>query len=415
VDQTTPITVERQRHTAREALKPVQGQISALYLHVPFCFHKCHYCDFYSFVDSRDRQEEFLEALLTELKTLALAATRLKSVFVGGGTPSLLRPDLWGRLLREMQSLFDCSGDPEFTVECNPETVTVELMETLVAGGVNRVSIGAQSFRPEHLKTLERWHDPVNVLRSLELARAAGIHRRSVDLIFGIPGQTLGEWQSDLETAIGLLGGEGIEHVSAYALTYEQGTAMTKKLELGRLNAIDEDLETEMQMLTWEMLAARGYDRYEVSNFAKPGAECRHNLAYWRQDDWLAAGPSASAHASGWRWKNIPRLTDWMRSVCANSGWSEVVDLEPPDASRALAEMIMTGLRLREGLDHKALLVRAEHAGSAETLEKAIRRHAEVGSLEVTPEGRLMLAGKGWLFADGIAADLMKTIQYRSE
>lgn len=411
MNQTTPITVERQRHTAREALKPVRGQISALYLHVPFCFHKCHYCDFYSFVDSRDRQKDFLEALLIELRALAPAATRLKSIFVGGGTPSLLRPDLWKRLLQEMQSVFDCSGDPEFTVECNPETVTAELMDTLVGGGVNRVSIGAQSFLPQHLKSLERRHNPVNVLRSLEIARTAGVHRRSVDLIFGIPGQTLGEWQTDLETAIGLMGGEGVEHVSAYALTYEPGTAMTKKLQLGRLDAIDEDLETEMQLLTWDLLASRGYDRYEVSNFAKPGAECRHNLAYWRQDDWLAAGPSASGHGAGWRWKNIPRLTDWMRSVQAGGGWSEVVDLEQPDASRALAERIMTGLRLREGLRHDELLERASHVGSAEGLSKTIERHIAADSLRVTPDLRLVLHGNGWLFADGIAADLMQTIQ----
>ncbi len=414
MNQTTPITVERQRHTAQQAIEPVRGQISALYIHVPFCFHKCHYCDFYSFVDSRDRQEDFLEALLVELRAIAPAAARLESIFVGGGTPSLLRPKLWERLLREIRSLFDCSDEPEFTVECNPETVTAELMNTLVGGGVNRVSVGAQSFMPEHLKTLERWHDPANVERSLEIARAAGIRRRSVDLIFGIPGQTLEQWQSDLETAIGLLDGEGIEHLSAYALTYELGTAMTKKLQLGRLQAIDEDLETEMQLLTWDLLASKGLDRYEVSNFARPGAECRHNLAYWRQDQWLAAGPSASGHSAGWRWKNIPRLTDWMQTVHANAGWSEVVDLEPPDPARALAERIMTGLRLREGLDYQAVLKDAAMTGNEQPLAKAIRRHIEAGNLVVTPGDRLALRGNGWLFADGIASDLMQTIQRRS-
>lgn len=411
MNQTTPITVERQRQNARQALIQCPDQISALYLHVPFCFHKCHYCDFYSFVDSRDRQEEFVEALLIELRALAPSAGRLRSIFAGGGTPSLLRPDLWERLLGEMASMFDLSQGPEFTVECNPETVTTELAQTLVSGGVNRVSVGAQSFNQQHLKTLERWHDPANVERSLDIFRRAGIERRSVDLIFGIPGQTLQEWQSDLETALGLLDGDGIEHVSAYALTYELGTAMTKKLELGRLDAIDEDLETNMQLLTWDLLASRGYERYEVSNFARPGAECRHNMTYWRQGDWLAAGPSASGHASGWRWKNVPRLTDWMRSVENSRGWSEVVDLEPPEPGRALAEVIMTGLRLREGLDHGDLMNRAGTLGSGPALTRAIDRHTDSGSLELGADGRLRLIGEGWLFADGIASDLMQTIQ----
>jgi len=410
VNQTTPITVERQRQNARQALIQCPDQISALYLHVPFCFHKCHYCDFYSFVDSRDRQEEFVEALLIELRALAPSAGRLQSIFAGGGTPSLLRPELWERLLKELAALFNLSGGPEFTVECNPETVTPDLAQALVSGGVNRVSVGAQSFHPQHLKTLERWHDPANVERSLGIFRAAGIKRRSVDLIFGIPGQTLEEWQRDLESALGLLGGDAIEHVSAYALTFEPGTAMTKKLELGRLDSIDEDLETHMQLMTWDLLASRGYERYEVSNFARPGAECRHNMNYWRQGDWLAAGPSASGHASGWRWKNVPRMTDWMRSV-QTSGWSDAVDVEPPQPGRALAEVIMTGLRLREGLDHADLLQRAESLGSAAALARAIDRHMRSGNIEVAADGRLRLIGEGWLFADGIASDLMQTIR----
>lgn len=409
MNQTTPITVGGQRATAKAALDGARSRAASLYIHVPFCFHKCHYCDFYSFVDSRDRQEAFVRALETELGAMAPAATSLESIFVGGGTPSLLRPDLWERLLATIHRHFDCSATPEFTVECNPETVTEELAAVLAGGGVNRASVGAQSFDERQLKALERWHDPANVERSLSILRDAGIHRRSVDLIFGIPGQTVKDWVCDLETALGLLDGQGIEHLSAYALTYEPGTAMTKKLELGRLDAIDEDLETEMQMLTWSMLEQRGFSRYEVSNFAKPGAECRHNLAYWRQHEWLAAGPSASGHSNGWRWKNIPRLTDWINSVNATGGWCSVTDLEPPDPLRALAERIMTGLRLREGLDYDRLLADAEAIGAAQTLGQEIRRHADRGDL-VVHDGQLVLNAQGWLFADGIASSLMQTL-----
>ncbi|XHC27226.1 radical SAM family heme chaperone HemW [Phycisphaerales bacterium ac7] len=269
MNQTTGITVGGQRADARIALTSPDVDARSLYVHVPFCFHKCHYCDFYSFVDSRDRQAEFVQALEVELKAMSPAAGRLQTIFVGGGTPSLLRPELWRRLLQTLADRFDLSQLAEFTVECNPETVTRELAEVLREGGVTRASVGAQSFDARHLKTLERWHDPANVERSLEFLRDAGIARRSVDLIFGIPGQTLAEWEADLDTALGLLDGEGIEHVSAYALTYEQGTAMTKKLELGRLDAIDEDTEVGMQLLTWSKLAERGFGRYEVSNFAR--------------------------------------------------------------------------------------------------------------------------------------------------
>ncbi|XOV74352.1 MAG: radical SAM family heme chaperone HemW [Phycisphaerales bacterium] len=333
MNQTTGITVGGQRADARIALTSPDVDARSLYVHVPFCFHKCHYCDFYSFVDSRDRQAEFVQALEVELKAMSPAAGRLQTIFVGGGTPSLLRPELWRRLLQTLADRFDLSQLAEFTVECNPETVTRELAEVLREGGVTRASVGAQSFDARHLKTLERWHDPANVERSLEFLRDAGIARRSVDLIFGIPGQTLAEWEADLDTALGLLDGEGIEHVSAYALTYEQGTAMTKKLELGRLDAIDEDTEVGMQLLTWSKLAERGFGATRCPT--SRGAECLHNLAYWRQEQWLAAGPSASGHARGFRWKNVPRLTDWMESVRTSDGWSSVVDLETPNAPRA--------------------------------------------------------------------------------
>ncbi len=413
MNQTTPITVGGQRETAQVALQSSGARAASLYIHVPFCFHKCHYCDFYSFVDSRDRQEDFLKALETELGAISPAATALESIFVGGGTPSLLRPDLWERLLGTIHNRFECSPGMEFTVECNPETVTEELASVLAGGGVNRASVGAQSFNPAMLKALERWHDPANVERSLSVLRDAGIQRRSVDLIFGIPGQTLADWTRDLETALALLDGQGIEHLSAYALTYEPGTAMTKKLELGRLDAIDEDLETDMQLLTWSMLQDRGFSRYEVSNFARPGAECRHNLAYWRQSQWLAAGPSASGHCHGWRWKNIPRLTDWMNSVSASGGWSSVTDLEPPDPVRALAERIMTGLRLREGLDLERLLSDADAIHAARPLNREIDRQTERGDL-IIQDGRLILNERGWLFADGIASALMQSLDQRA-
>ncbi|MDX2114884.1 MAG: radical SAM family heme chaperone HemW [Planctomycetota bacterium] len=403
-------------------LAALREPVRSLYIHVPFCFHKCHYCDFYSFVDTQDRQPEFVERLIAELRAASAHAARvqgagrptLDTIFVGGGTPSLLKPDLWRRLLDALGGLFETAPGHEFTVECNPETVSAELMEVLVAGGVTRVSIGAQSSHAAHLKTLERWHDPANVERALRLAADAGIARRSIDLIFAIPGQTLADWEGDLDWALGLAGGAGsgeggVEHVSCYALTYEPNTAMTRRLERGEFVPAPDDLEVAMQRLTARRLAEAGLERYEVSNFALAGAECRHNMAYWRQDQWLACGPSASGHAAGHRWKNVPRLADWMSGVAARGGYSPMVDHETPDASRALAERIMTGLRLREGLPEAEILGRAAALGAENPLRRAAELQARRGLLLVAG-GRWTLTEDGLLFADGIASDLMSSL-----
>jgi oxygen-independent coproporphyrinogen III oxidase len=411
----------RQRRTLSAATplgdSPAPGFAPArsLYIHIPFCFHKCHYCDFYSLVDTRDRQQPFVDRLVRELSALAPWAgdLSLHTIFVGGGTPSLLRVDLWERLLEELRSRFDLfemgSGPGEFTVECNPETVSPELMAVLAAGGVNRVSVGAQSFNPHHLKTLERWHDPANVARALELARAAGIPRRSLDLIFGIPGQSLADWESDLRTALSL----STTHLSCYNLTYEPQTALTARRDRGDFRPADEDLEVDMYQLTLESLRAAGLERYEVSNYARPGDEARHNLAYWRQDQWLAAGPSASAHIAGHRWKNVARLDDYLNFD--ESGFAPITDHEHPDRRRALSEWIMTGLRLAEGLDSTTLIRRAAEISKprleipARLLRKAYE-HESRNHMRLT-DTRWSLTDPGFLVADAITADLMACLR----
>lgn len=393
--------------------------VRSLYIHVPFCAHKCHYCDFYSFVDNRDRQGAFTDRLIGELRELApwAAGAPLETVFVGGGTPSLLAVEHWERLLAAMGGLFDLSllrragTGAEFTVECNPESAGEELMHVLRAGGVNRVSIGAQSFQPRHLKTLERWHDPENVGRALERAAAAGIERRSIDLIYGVPGQSVTEWTSDLERALAL----GVDHLSCYGLTYEPNTAMTARLRQGQFEPVDEEVEAEMYLLTVSRLGEAGLRRYEVSNFARSGQESAHNLVYWRQGQWLAAGPSASGHvwaghepcAGGWRWKNVPRLGDYLDSA----GLSPVVDVEGPDPSRALRERIMTGLRLAEGIDSEVLLRDAAGIGPDEvgSLEREARRLVDEGLMEM-PDGNWRPTERGFLLADLVVSRLMGAV-----
>ncbi|MEN0020879.1 MAG: radical SAM family heme chaperone HemW, partial [Planctomycetota bacterium] len=374
-----------------------------------------HYCDFYSLVDTRDRQPAFTARLIRELEAIAPLASGepLSTIFVGGGTPTLLERTHWQTLLAAMHSSFDMTdmgqGSGEFTVECNPETADAELFDTLVEGGVNRLSIGAQSFDKRHLHTLQRWHDPDTVPRAIELARAAGIERISIDLIFAIPGQTTAEWENDLDRALGL----GIDHVSCYALTYEPNTVMTARMERGEFQPADDDIEADMYELTVAKLAAAGLDRYEVSNFAKPGEACRHNLAYWRHESWLAAGPSASGHllsaqGGSWRYKIVPRIGNYLEG----DGVSAVTDLEPPEAGRLAIERVMTGLRLSEGVRRDAIIADAEAAspGATSRVERAERPHIDAGRLDVVEaeEGsRWRLTEAGYLFADGIASDLM--------
>ena len=378
----------------------------SLYIHIPFCTHKCHYCDFYSIVDTRDRQEAFARRLVRELTSQApFAPQPLHSIFVGGGTPSLMRTDLWELVLKTLHDRFDLSeiqsNEGEFSVECNPETVTPELATVLRAGGVNRASLGAQSFNPAHLKALERWHDPEKVPTAIDTLRSAGISRCSIDLIYAIPGQTMHDWDKDLRTALSL----PIEHMSAYALTYEPGTAMTARLVRGEFNQAPDELEADMYLHAVQTLRAYGFERYEVSNHAKPGARCAHNLAYWRQHDWLAVGPSASGHFRGNRWKNTPRLDDYLQQD--DEGFAPICDHEPPDPRRELMDLLMTSIRLSEGVDTNSVIAQAATLGADEALRRAAVMCVDQGWLESNNDQRWVLTDAGFLFADRVAREFI--------
>ncbi|CAN5776120.1 radical SAM family heme chaperone HemW [soil metagenome] len=420
--------------------------VRSLYIHIPFCAHKCHYCDFYSFVDKFDQQEAFAARLIDELAALAPlsrnaggARVPLRTIFIGGGTPSLLRVHLWERVLRALDQVFDLSliraesrpahlrapapllidsaPQAEFTIECNPESASGELFALWRSFGVGRVSLGAQSFEHHHLATLERRHNPENVSRALDLARAAGIARQSIDLIYAVPGQTLAEWERDLRRAVAL----GTEHISCYNLTYEPTTALTARRDAGTVTPIEDDLEADMFELAASILSAAGLARYEVSNYARPGRESRHNLAYWWQEQWLAAGPSASGHiwstaasaGSTWRpghrWKNRPALGQYLDF--SDAGLAPITQHELPDARRAVREGLMTAMRLRDGVDHAAACAAAEHVspGSAARLEREAANLIS-DELLLSSNGRWRVSPRGWLMADFIAKRLMSCV-----
>jgi oxygen-independent coproporphyrinogen-3 oxidase len=407
----TPLTVLGQgpaaatAASAAEALAGTSPRVEGLYVHVPFCFHKCHYCDFYSFVDTEDRQEAYVERLERELAALAAwVRAPLETVFVGGGTPTLLAPPLLARALRAVRERMPLGVGAEWTVEANPETVDDAVAGTLAAAGVNRVSLGAQSFDPRHLKTLERWHDPDSVARAIGRLRAAGIGRISIDLIFGIPGQALAEWASDLDRAIAL----GTDHLSCYGLTYEPNTAMTVRLGRGEFEPCDEGVEAAMLEEAVARLARAGFDRYEVSNWARvrdgdrAAERCRHNMLYWRNRDWLAAGPSASGHAQGVRWKNVPRLGDWL----ASDATSPVVDVERADADTVACERLMMGLRLVDGMPEAEVAEILALGARGPARAAAIARAERSGLLE-RAGGMLRFTPQGMMTANATLSELV--------
>jgi oxygen-independent coproporphyrinogen-3 oxidase len=378
---------------------------AAAYLHVPFCFHKCHYCDFYSIVDSQDRREPFTDRLIDELRVASPRFTEpLRAVFVGGGTPTLLLPDQWRRLLAAMAETLPGFPGAECTVEANPETVTAELLDVLATGGVNRISIGAQSFDPRHLATLERHHDPASVVRAVGLARASGIDRMSLDLIFGVPGQTLDDWRRDLDAVLAL----EPSHLSCYGLMYEPNTPLTKRRDLGRIEPIDPDVEAQMYETTCAVLAGAGLEHYEISNWARPGERCVHNLEYWHGSSWWAAGPSAVGQLrdadglGGWRWRNVPRLGDWL----ATGPWPPVVDVERIDPETARAEAFMLGLRLLDGMSVARIDALLTGDPEAPRRRAAIEAELAAGRLERAGEV-IRLTAAGLLVADSVVGELL--------
>lgn len=382
-----------------DTLTASRGPLGA-YLHVPFCFHKCHYCDFYSVVDRGDRHADFIDQLLAELQVVGQHTSRpIRTIFAGGGTPTLLSPDLWRRLLAGLDDSLSLTSLAEFTVEANPETVTAPLLEVLAAGGVNRLSIGAQSFAAEHLKTLERWHEPDNVARSVGLARAAGIDNFNLDLIFAIPGQTLPDWCDDLGRALEL----EPSHLSCYALTYEPNTPMAARLQADEFERADEDLEAAMYETTVEVLGDAGFEQYEISNWAKPSRACQHNLGYWTNKDWWAFGPGAAGHIDGCRWKNIPRLNEYLDGPAP----PRIVDIERLDPSRRAGEALMLGLRLNAGVKIAELDdLLADESGESVQRRLRIDQAVQQGILECD-ETSLRLTPAGRLVADSLFVDLL--------
>lgn len=397
--------------------------VRSLYAHVPYCHTICGYCDFYSEVLDKRAAGATAAALLAELEGWRREHRfSLETIFVGGGTPTTLPPAELRRLLAELHRCADPNADLEFTVEANPATVGPTVAEALAESGVTRVSIGAQSFDPRELRVLERIHRVEQVGETVAAIRRSGIRQVNLDLIFAVPGQTLEAWLRNLDAAIAL----SPDHLSCYGLTYELGTPLYGQLERGEVRRADNDLEAEMYEATVDRLAAAGYGQYEISNFARPGCRCRHNLVYWRNEPCLGIGPSAAglvATAEGGcgpgdrgpggcgpggcgstlRYRNVPDTAAWARAVHAGERpWVESETLDPLARAR---ETMMLWLRLTEGVDRGAF-ARRFGADPVELFADAIRTHAADGLLEIRDQ-RIRLTRRGLLLADTVIADFL--------
>ncbi len=371
----------------------------ALYVHIPFCRRKCGYCDFYSIpLAGGEVAGGLVDALLRELNQWADGRDlRPETVFVGGGTPTVLPPADLGRLLRRVVEL--CTPGAEITVEANPATVDVRMAETLAAAGVNRVSIGAQSFDPGELAVLDREHEPRQVAETVAACRQAGLERISVDLIFGIPGQTLDSWRTNLAAAVGL----GVEHLSSYSLTYEPDTPLHRRMVCGDVQPVDDDLDADMYELAIDLLAEAGLEQYEISNFARPGAECRHNLVYWHNEPYVGVGPAAAGFVDGIRYKNVSDIDGYVAAIGAGrSAWEEH---ERPDRGQSARESAMLGLRLVAGME-RGLFAARYGADPAEHFADPVLRFVERGLVEVTPT-HVRLTRAGRLLGDLVIRDFL--------
>lgn len=317
----------------------------ALYIHIPFCTNKCHYCDFTSYVLKGQPVDEYLDALEAEMKLTVelLPPERIDTVFVGGGTPTVLTPGQMTRFLNAVQSRFPLAADAEFTMEANPGTTDPDKLAAMKAGGVNRISFGVQSFDNGLLERIGRIHNTDDVYRSLDNARAAGFRNLSIDLMFGLPGQTLGQLSDSVEKALAL----ELPHYSLYSLKIEENTLFHKLYERNELPLPPEEEEYNMFLLLIEKLKSAGYVHYEISNFAKPGFESRHNRTYWRNEPYYGLGAGAHGYANRLRHVNLKGITPYIDS--ARAGLPRLEE-HLVSEDEAMEDFMMVGLRLLEGV-----------------------------------------------------------------
>lgn len=368
----------------------------ALYLHIPFCAAKCAYCDFASYPNRQDAWHGYMDALLDELRSWrpALEDRELVTVFIGGGTPSLLPAGEIARLMDGVRSCATVRGDAEITMEANPGTLTVEKLKSCRAAGVNRLSLGAQAMDDRLLRGLGRIHAAEDVTAAVEMARHAGFDNLNLDLMYALPGQSMDDWMRTLDAAVEL----APEHLSAYSLIVEEGTPLADRVARGMLTLPDDEAAVDMQRMAVDRLAEAGFARYEISNFAQLGRECRHNIVYWQRGDYLGVGCAAHSLMDGERFENPRGLEEYL----SGTRRMNAVRLTREDA---MEETLMLSTRMCRGMDLNAY--RREFGEDFRTgRERKLAALARMGLL-VCEDGFLRLTQRGMEVQNAVVVELL--------
>lgn len=399
-----PYTLAVTRTTLHGATPPAAPPAPAsagtpLYVHLPFCAAKCHYCDFFSVPDEGQDVDGLLDALAAEAAARAPRSPR--TVFLGGGTPSLLSIAQLARLLDRLDALTGFrSSAVEVTAECNPESLDFDKARALLDLGVGRISIGVQSLHDEVLRLFGRVHTVADSFRAIDAARRAGVRDLNLDLIYAVPGQSVEEWRADLERVLDL----EPEHLSAYNLTFEEDTRFRRWLEQGRIAKAPEEVELACFHATRERATARGLEPYEVSNYARPGRECRHNLGYWANGEYVGIGPGAVGKVGATRAGNVKAIAAYRRWIAGHrhaTAWSET-----PGPRARLAETWWLGLRRAAGVAPEEARAAARFDGEPDPALPIVARLARSGHVEERG-GRWRLTPEGLPVADAVASELL--------
>jgi oxygen-independent coproporphyrinogen-3 oxidase len=378
----------------------------SLYLHIPFCRHRCSYCDFNTYTSLGDLKSAYAAALCREIEQVGAMREGEKrpvhTIFFGGGTPSLMPAADIEQILETVRQAFALAPLAEISMEANPGTVDEAYLTAVKAAGINRLSFGVQSAVASELALLEREHDFATVEEAVRTARAVGLENFNLDLIYGLPGQILATWEKSLQAVLALRP----SHISCYCLTIEPGTPMQRWLQDGRILAPDPDLAADQYELACEVLASSGYNHYEISNWALPGHECQHNLTYWRNQPYLGLGAGAHGFAGGYRYAIVKQPRTYIRRLTHEQARhyplsAAVADYHAVDRAEGMADSVITQLRLlEEGLDLAAF--RATFGQSLdEAFQGTVTQLQEYGLLWER-EGRLLLTKKGWFLSNQV-------------
>jgi len=368
-----------------------------LYIHIPYCQKKCPYCAFYSEPIDQHKPEALVDAIFMELEQYAMTEPP-ETIYIGGGSPTCLPEYLLTEIVVSLMRQYKNAA--EFTIECNPAQVNEATLRQLHTLGVNRLSIGAQSFNANELKTLGRIHSPRQIVEAVRIAKKAGFENVGLDLMFGIPGSSLKTWRHSLKSAAALK----VQHISAYSLTIEKSTPFECAVKQGELAMIDEAVERQMCKTARLFLRNAGFGQYEISNFAKPGFECRHNLRYWKNLPVIGIGPAAASWYRGKRTTNIANIKKYIKKIA--SGRSPQSEAYIPSPEQTASEFAVLGLRMIEGVD---ILEYKKKTGFNlfRLFGDAIKQHCFNGLLECTVDDHCRLTEKGLSYADTVAQDFI--------